>query len=92
MSKYDNRDLWAKSYYSIPEMAGKVDLWKLEASDDDRLALYVSKARIVSGRGGNEDMLGRMPVYHVWDRNDRLYCGQSLREAYNTYYHQMGIL
>lgn len=79
---YHDRELWAKSYYTVDT---KAQLWLLEHTPDERLCLYVSKDKITSGPNGNEDMLGRNPVYHVWNGNEWLYCGQSQRAAYDIY-------
>lgn len=79
---YHDRELWAKSYFHENSVT---QLWMLEHTSDYRLCLYVSKDKITSGPKGNEDMLGRNPVYHVWDGNEWLYCGQSQRAAYDIY-------
>ena len=34
---------------------------------------------------GNEDPLGRLPVYHVWENDKEIYCGQSMLQAYTVY-------
>lgn len=83
-SRFPNRGLWAESYSRF-NTNPIVDLFKLECKDDDRVAIYVSKDRITSGRFGNEDMLGRLPVYHVWVGDKHVYCGQSMSEAYGVY-------
>lgn len=80
--KYEERELWAKSYYRYN---AKVMLWKLDHTSDDRLCIYISKDKIIYGKYGNEDMLGRLPVWHVWDGNEWLYCGQSQSAAYSIY-------
>lgn len=72
-----NYELWADSFD-----LSKVQLWNLE---ECCTKLLVSKDVIHSGRGGNEDMLGRMPVYHVWKGDKEVYCGQSMSEAYSAY-------
>ena len=79
-----NRDLWAKSFYSIKP--GKVELWRIACTDDAFVALYMSKDHIKAGIGGNEDMLGRNPVWHVWVDDERIYCGQSEQTAYKKYH------
>lgn len=79
---YEEREKWAKSFFRENT---NVQLWKLDHTEDDRLCVYVTKDKIVSGKCGNEDMLGRLPVWHVWDGNEWLYCGQSQSAAYNVY-------
>lgn len=79
---YYNRELWAKTFTHADS---KSTLWQLEHTSNGKLCLYVSKPKIISGRNGNEDLHGRNPVYHVWDGDKWLYCGQSERAAYDIY-------
>lgn len=60
-----------------------MELWRLEYYDDTDTALFVSKPKITSRV--NEDPFGRSPVYHVWQGDKWLYCGQNYQAAYTRY-------
>lgn len=67
--------------------AGTFDLQKtsLYNLENCNVYLFQTKDVITSGIGGNEDMHGRMPIYHVWADDKQVYCGQSMNEAYTIY-------
>ena len=72
------RDSWAKSFD-----LGKTQLYPLESCD---IRLYITKDVIHTGPCiGNEDPHGRLPIYHVWDGDKHVYCGQSMQYAYKMY-------
>lgn len=77
------RDRWAASFKPPTE------LWRLEACAPLDLNLYMTKDKVIQDRWNpqrnTEDPLGRLPVYHVWKGDQWLYCGQSMRAAYNKY-------
>ena len=78
---YSNRDAWVESFYKY----GNKELWLLDHTEDKRICIFYSKEKIISGRFGNEDMLGRSPVWHVWFEDKWLYCGSSMKDAYSKY-------
>lgn len=69
---------WWKKNWGIP-----IELWLIESAGHVRL--YITKERII--HKVNEDMRGRLPIYHVWNlRTDRhVFCGQNQQEAYTVY-------
>ena len=71
------REMWAASFRPPKE------LWRLEYDDENNLALYVSKTKVIQGK--TENMFGRAPIYHVWMGDNWLYCGANMCEAYNRY-------
>lgn len=73
----ENLNRWAKSFD-----LDKVLLYPLETCS---VFLFMTKDVIHSGWGGNEDMHGRMPVYHVWVNDKVAYCGQNMQDAYKVY-------
>ena len=73
----ENLNRWAGTYD-----LRKTSLYKLEGCS---VYLFQTKDVIVSGRGGNEDMLGRLPLYHVWVDDKEVYCGPEMDFAYMKY-------
>lgn len=73
------REGWAKSVIE----SGK-EVWELERKDD--AVIFETKTKIVSGTHGNEDFLGRSPMFHVWKGDEWLYCGANMKQAYDKYY------
>jgi hypothetical protein len=73
----ENMNRWAATF--DPD---KVQLYPLE-----RCAVYLFQTKDVihSGPGGNEDMHGRLPIYHVWANDKEIYCGQNMTIAYVEY-------
>lgn len=60
----------------------KIQLYPLEKC---AVFLFQTKDVIHSGVGGNEDLHGRMPIYHVWVNDKETYCGQNMTQAYAVY-------
>ena len=81
------RERWAASFDTTNVM-----LYRLESQGD--IALYITKDVVHSQQGNRnnatEDMLGRMPVYHIWKGDEWVYCGQNFRAAYNLYDRLLG--
>lgn len=73
----ENMNRWAGTYD-----LKKTQLWRLEACS---VFIFMTKDVIHSGVGGNEDMLGRAPLYHVWDNDKEIYCGSDMQYAYKLY-------
>ena len=73
----ENLNKWAKTFSKE-----KIQLYPLE-----KCAVYMFQTKDVihSGPGGNEDMNGRMPIYHVWVNDVEIYCGQNMQHAYWHY-------
>lgn len=65
------RQAWADSFTEGQE------LWMLRSNG--KLAEFLSKDK------PNNDPHGRQPVYHVWDGDRWLYCGQSGEAASRIY-------
>lgn len=68
---YYNREQWAKTFTHN----SKNQLCQLEHTPDGRLCLYVQ----------TDKATGSKAVYHVWDGDKWLYCGQSERVAHDIY-------
>lgn len=83
MVKEGARERWASSF-KFPQ-----ELWKLEFDEALNLALYVSKVRVIQDRWNpkrnTENPHGPSPIYHVWQGDEWLYCGPSIRAAYNKF-------
>ena len=73
----ENLNRWAGTYD-----LQKTQLWKLEACS---VYMFLTKEVVHSGPGGNEDMLGRLPLYHVWVDDKEVYCGPEMDFAYMKY-------
>ena len=73
----ENMNRWAGTFD-----LDKVSLYPLEKCS---VFLFQTKDVIHGGPGGNEDMHGRLPVYHVWENDREIYCGQNMRLAYQVY-------
>lgn len=73
----ENLNRWAKTFN-----LEKTELYPLEKCS---VFLFQTKDAIRSGRGGNEDMHGRLPIYHVWVNDKQIYCGENMQEAYMLY-------
>ena len=71
------REEWAASFH--PPM----ELWRRQYHNATDTALFVSKPGITLRV--NEDPFGRSPVYHVWQGDKWLYCGQNHQAAYAKY-------
>lgn len=73
----ENLNKWAKTYD-----LEKTSLYPLEKCS---VFLFQTKDIIRSGRDGNEDMFGRVPIYHVWENDREIYYGANMRDAYILY-------
>ena len=73
----ENLNRWAKTFN-----LEKTELYPLEKCS---VFLFQTKDVIRSGRGENEDMHGRLPIYHVWVNDKHVYCGENMQEAYMLY-------
>ena len=73
----ENLNKWAKTFNKE-----KIQLYPLEKC---AVYLFQTKDVIHSGPDGNEDLLGRMPIYHVWVNDVEVYCGQNMQHAYWHY-------
>lgn len=73
----ENLNRWANSY-DLKETS----LYPLEKCS---VFLFQTKDVIRSGHGGNEDMYGRAPLYHVWENDKEIYCGANMSAAYELY-------
>lgn len=78
------RERWAASF----DLSRHI-LYPLEHDEALDLKLYISKDKVIQDRWhprlNTEDPHGRNPVYHVWHGDRWLYCGQSMREAYQKF-------
>ena len=73
----ENLNRWAGTYD-----LQKTQLWRLESCS---VYMFLTKEVVHSGPGGNEDMLGRLPLYHVWVDDKEVYCGPEIDFAYMKY-------
>ena len=70
---------------SMNRWAATFDLDKVQLYPLEKCAVYLFQTKDVIHHGVNEDMHGRMPIYHVWVNDKETYCGQSLQMAYTVY-------
>lgn len=73
----ENLNRWANTYD-----LQKTQIWRLEECS---VYMFLTKDVIHGGPGGNEDMLGRLPLYHVWVNDKEVYCGPEMDFAYTMY-------
>ena len=73
----ENMNRWAASFD-----LNRMQLYPLETCS---VFLFQTKDIIHGGVGGNEDLHGRMPTYHVWVNDKWAYCGQDMQAAYKVY-------
>ena len=73
----ENMNRWAGTYD-----LDKTSLYPLETCC---VYLFQTKDVIHHGVGGNEDMHGRAPLYHVWSDDREIYCGPDMQVAYRLY-------
>ena len=86
-----NFECWSHSFFdetTYPlwwkkEYGPHIELWLMKRSGNVRL--YMTKEHIIHKI--NEDIYGRLPVWHVWNlRTDKcVFSGQRQREAYAMY-------
>lgn len=67
--------------------AGTYDLEKTSLYPLEKCCVYLfqTKGVVRSGVGGNEDLNGRAPLYHVWLNDKEAYCGPDMQYAYTLY-------
>lgn len=72
---------------SMNRWAGTYDLHKTSLYPLESCCVYLFQTKdvITSGVGGNEDLQGRLPLYHVWVDDREIYCGPDMQYAYRLY-------
>ena len=73
---------------SMNRWASTFDLAKTQLYPLEKCSVFLFQTKDVIHTGpiiGNEDMCGRMPIYHVWANDKQIYCGQIMQEAYRAY-------
>ena len=73
---------------SMNRWAATFDLDKVQLYPLEKCAVYLFQTKDVIHSGpiiGNEDPLGRKPIYHVWVDDKQVYCGQDMMYAYKVY-------
>lgn len=102
IEKKTNFDIWVQSFQDETTYPSKwrcewgrpTELWPMEKKMD--VELFYTKAHIVHKI--NEDILGRAPIWHVWNRraDKQIYCGTSQEQAYSIFrqevYKEAGLL
>ncbi len=95
IEKKTNFEIWVQSFQdetTFPsnwrcEWGQSIELWPIEKKMG--VELYYTKTHII--HRVNEDMLGRAPIWHVWNRytDKHIYCGSNQKQAYYHFYQQI---